>query len=137
MMCVWTRESRWTNDGTNEWTRYTCSEVPSIRSLAHSVVASSCYTIRPNVCVDSVAAAAVEVLSLVLNKSCIIERIRAGHCKTTCAFSRPVSRLNKIGKNPNIMGQREETNSLNTESKTISAVVNALAAEADQENNLR
>lgn len=91
----------------------------------------------PNVCVDSVAAAAVEVLSLVLNKSCIIERIRAGHCKTTCAFSRPVSRLNKIGKNPNIMGQREETNSLNTESKTISAVVNALAAEADQENNLR
>lgn len=79
----------------------------------------------------------MEVLSLVLNKSCIIERIRAGHCKTTCAFSRPVSRLNKIGKNPNIMGQREETNSLNTESKTISAVVNALAAEADQENNLR
>lgn len=35
------------------------------------------------------------------------------------------------------MSQREETNSLNTESKTISAVVNALAAEADHVNNLR
>lgn len=55
-------------------------------------------------------------------------------------FSRPpraTFRLNKIGKNPNIMSQREESNSMNTESKTISAVVNALAAEADQENNLR
>lgn len=47
-------------------------------------------------------------------------------------------RLNKIGKNPNIMSQRDnESNSLNTESKTISAVVNALAAEADHVNNMR
>ncbi|XP_055685727.1 potassium voltage-gated channel subfamily H member 7 isoform X4 [Lutzomyia longipalpis] len=45
-------------------------------------------------------------------------------------------RLNKIGKNPNIMAQRDEPNSLNTESKTISAVVNALAAEAEHVNNM-
>lgn len=59
------------------------------------------------------------------------------NCKTQLSHFLSLSRLNKIGKNPNIMSQREETNSMNTESKTISAVVNALAAEADQENNLR
>ncbi|XP_011192999.1 uncharacterized protein LOC105218854 isoform X3 [Zeugodacus cucurbitae] len=39
-------------------------------------------------------------------------------------------RLNKIGKNPNIMQQKDEQIS-NPESNTITAVVNALAAEAD------
>ncbi|CAD7077605.1 unnamed protein product [Hermetia illucens] len=39
-------------------------------------------------------------------------------------------RLNKIGKNPNIMAQKDEQLS-NPESNTITAVVNALAAEAD------
>ncbi|XP_026471700.1 potassium/sodium hyperpolarization-activated cyclic nucleotide-gated channel 3-like [Ctenocephalides felis] len=38
-------------------------------------------------------------------------------------------RLNKIGKNPNLVAHREEDQG--SESKTISAVVNALAAEAD------
>lgn len=42
------------------------------------------------------------------------------------------SRLNKIGKNPNLVAHREED--LGSESKTINAVVNALAAEADQVN---
>lgn len=41
-------------------------------------------------------------------------------------------RLNKIGKNPNLLAHREED--LGSESKTISAVVNALAAEADHVN---
>ncbi|EDW32853.1 GL10128 [Drosophila persimilis] len=40
-------------------------------------------------------------------------------------------RLNKIGKNPNIMQQKDEQLS-NPESNTITAVVNALAAEADE-----
>ncbi|XP_055921622.1 potassium voltage-gated channel subfamily H member 7 isoform X3 [Eupeodes corollae] len=39
-------------------------------------------------------------------------------------------RLNKIGKNPNIMTQKDEQSN-NPESNTITAVVNALAAEAD------
>lgn len=43
-------------------------------------------------------------------------------------------RLNKIGKNPNLLAHREED--LGSESKTISAVVNALAAEADNVNML-
>ena len=37
--------------------------------------------------------------------------------------------MNKIGKNPNLVSNREED--LENESKTINAVVNALAAEAD------
>lgn len=37
-------------------------------------------------------------------------------------------RLNKIGKNPNLVAQREED--LGSESKTINAVVNALAEQA-------
>ncbi|XP_060536412.1 potassium/sodium hyperpolarization-activated cyclic nucleotide-gated channel 3 isoform X2 [Cylas formicarius] len=41
-------------------------------------------------------------------------------------------RLNKIGKNPNLLAHREED--LGSESKTINAVVNALAAEADNVN---
>nr|CAH7742278.1 unnamed protein product [Callosobruchus chinensis] len=41
-------------------------------------------------------------------------------------------RLNKIGKNPNLLSHREED--LGSESKTINAVVNALAAEADHVN---
>nr|XP_022910908.1 potassium/sodium hyperpolarization-activated cyclic nucleotide-gated channel 2 isoform X1 [Onthophagus taurus] len=41
-------------------------------------------------------------------------------------------RLNKIGKNPNLVAHREED--LGSESKTINAVVNALAAEADNVN---
>lgn len=41
-------------------------------------------------------------------------------------------RLNKIGKNPNLVGHKEED--LGSESKTINAVVNALAAEADHGN---
>uniref|UniRef100_A0A182TPG7 Ion transport domain-containing protein n=1 Tax=Anopheles melas TaxID=34690 RepID=A0A182TPG7_9DIPT len=45
-------------------------------------------------------------------------------------------RLNKIGKNPNIMAQKEESESGNTETNQISAVVNALAAEADNVDNL-
>ncbi|XP_023295696.2 uncharacterized protein LOC111678541 isoform X2 [Lucilia cuprina] len=40
-------------------------------------------------------------------------------------------RLNKIGKNPNIMQQKDEQLS-NPESNTITAVVNALAAEAEE-----
>ncbi|KAG5682818.1 hypothetical protein PVAND_012143 [Polypedilum vanderplanki] len=40
-------------------------------------------------------------------------------------------RLNKIGKNPNIMAQKDEADDTNT----ISAVVNALAAEAENHNN--
>ncbi|XP_062545014.1 uncharacterized protein LOC134211796 isoform X3 [Armigeres subalbatus] len=43
-------------------------------------------------------------------------------------------RLNKIGKNPNIMAHKEESESANAETNQISAVVNALAVEA--ENNL-
>uniref|UniRef100_A0A182P4F1 Cyclic nucleotide-binding domain-containing protein n=1 Tax=Anopheles epiroticus TaxID=199890 RepID=A0A182P4F1_9DIPT len=46
-------------------------------------------------------------------------------------------RLNKIGKNPNIVAQKEESESGNTETNQISAVVNALAAEADNVDNLR
>lgn len=55
--------------------------------------------------------------------------IRAGtcSCKTTLFL-----RLNKIGKNPNLVTHREED--LGSESKTINAVVNALAAEADNVN---
>ncbi|KAL1502042.1 hypothetical protein ABEB36_007247 [Hypothenemus hampei] len=41
-------------------------------------------------------------------------------------------RLNKIGKNPNLLSHREED--LGSESKTINAVVNALAAEAEHVN---
>lgn len=40
--------------------------------------------------------------------------------------------MNKIGKNPNLVTQKEED--LGSESKTINAVVNALAAEADHVN---
>ncbi|KAJ8983050.1 hypothetical protein NQ317_013255 [Molorchus minor] len=43
-------------------------------------------------------------------------------------------RLNKIGKNPNLLAHREED--LGSESKTISAVVNALAAEADHDESV-
>ena len=39
-------------------------------------------------------------------------------------------RLNEIGKNPNIMQQKEESNA---DENSITAVVNALAAEADAE----
>jgi hyperpolarization activated cyclic nucleotide-gated potassium channel 2 len=42
-------------------------------------------------------------------------------------------RLNKIGKNPNIMAQKDEADG--HETNTISAVVNALAAEAENHNN--
>lgn len=46
------------------------------------------------------------------------------------------SRLNKIGKNPNIMAQKDESDGEgNNDSNTISAVVNALAAEAENNNN--
>lgn len=45
-------------------------------------------------------------------------------------------RLNKIGKNPNIMQQKDDADG-NADSNTISAVVNALAAEAEQVNNIR
>ncbi|XP_018563062.1 potassium/sodium hyperpolarization-activated cyclic nucleotide-gated channel 2 isoform X1 [Anoplophora glabripennis] len=48
------------------------------------------------------------------------------------AAERSVRWLNKIGKNPNLLAHREED--LGSESKTISAVVNALAAEADHVN---
>ncbi|KAH1000795.1 hypothetical protein HUJ04_013085 [Dendroctonus ponderosae] len=41
-------------------------------------------------------------------------------------------RLNKIGKNPNLLSHREED--MGSESKTINAVVNALAAEAEHVN---
>ncbi|KAK9892189.1 hypothetical protein WA026_018994 [Henosepilachna vigintioctopunctata] len=41
-------------------------------------------------------------------------------------------RLNKIGKSPNMLSNREED--LGSESKTINAVVNALANEADHVN---
>lgn len=43
-------------------------------------------------------------------------------------------RLNKIGKNPNIMAQKDEPDG-NHDSNTISAVVNALSAEAENHNN--
>jgi hyperpolarization activated cyclic nucleotide-gated potassium channel 2 len=43
-------------------------------------------------------------------------------------------RLNKIGKNPNIMAQKDESDG-NQDSNTISAVVNALSAEAENHNN--
>ncbi|XP_076260338.1 hyperpolarization activated cyclic nucleotide gated potassium channel Ih isoform X3 [Rhynchophorus ferrugineus] len=48
------------------------------------------------------------------------------------AAERSVRWLNKIGKNPNLLAHREED--LGSESKTINAVVNALAAEADHVN---
>ncbi|CAG9860672.1 unnamed protein product [Phyllotreta striolata] len=48
------------------------------------------------------------------------------------AAERSVRWLNKIGKNPNLLVHREED--LGSESKTINAVVNALAAEADNVN---
>lgn len=42
-------------------------------------------------------------------------------------------RLNKIGKNPNIMQHQQKDEQIsNPESNTITAVVNALAAEADE-----
>lgn len=45
-------------------------------------------------------------------------------------------RLNKIGKNPNIMAQKDESDGEgNNDSNTISAVVNALSAEAENNNN--
>jgi hyperpolarization activated cyclic nucleotide-gated potassium channel 2 len=40
-------------------------------------------------------------------------------------------RLNKIGKNPAMVAQHNDEDSQNPESKTISAVVNALAEQAD------
>jgi len=43
-------------------------------------------------------------------------------------------RLNKIGKNPNIMAQKDDDDE-NNDSNTISAVVNALSAEAENHNN--
>lgn len=42
------------------------------------------------------------------------------------------SRLNKIGKDPNLLAHREED--MGSEGKTINAVVNALAAEAEHGN---
>ncbi|KAK4885785.1 hypothetical protein RN001_002056 [Aquatica leii] len=48
------------------------------------------------------------------------------------AAERSVRWLNKIGKNPNLVTHKEED--LGSESKTINAVVNALAAEADHVN---
>ncbi|KAK5647404.1 hypothetical protein RI129_002296 [Pyrocoelia pectoralis] len=48
------------------------------------------------------------------------------------AAERSVRWLNKIGKNPNLVAHKEED--LGSESKTINAVVNALAAEADHVN---
>ncbi|KAF5304809.1 hypothetical protein FQR65_LT07826 [Abscondita terminalis] len=48
------------------------------------------------------------------------------------AAERSVRWLNKIGKNPNLVTHKEED--LGSESKTINAVVNALAAEADHAN---
>jgi hyperpolarization activated cyclic nucleotide-gated potassium channel 2 len=45
-------------------------------------------------------------------------------------------RLNKIGKNPNIMAQKDDLDADGTnDTNTISAVVNALAAEAENHNN--
>ena len=41
-------------------------------------------------------------------------------------------RLNKIGKNPNIMSQKDEHN-INDPESTINSVVNALAIEASKE----
>nr|CAD7570167.1 unnamed protein product [Timema californicum] len=43
-----------------------------------------------------------------------------------------ILRLNKIGKNPNLVSHREED--MGSESKTINAVVNALAEQANQAN---
>ena len=51
-----------------------------------------------------------------------------GH-NPSCLF-----RLNKIGKNPNIMAQKDEPDG-NHDSNTISAVVTALSAEAENHNN--
>lgn len=51
---------------------------------------------------------------------------------TICNSAEFLCRLNKIGKNPNLVAHREED--LGSESKTINAVVNALAAEADHVN---
>ncbi|XP_019772081.1 potassium/sodium hyperpolarization-activated cyclic nucleotide-gated channel 2 isoform X7 [Dendroctonus ponderosae] len=48
------------------------------------------------------------------------------------AAERSVRWLNKIGKNPNLLSHREED--MGSESKTINAVVNALAAEAEHVN---
>jgi hyperpolarization activated cyclic nucleotide-gated potassium channel 2 len=45
--------------------------------------------------------------------------------------------LNKIGKNSNIIAHKEDNSEGNAESNTISAVVNALAAEAENVNNIR
>jgi hyperpolarization activated cyclic nucleotide-gated potassium channel 2 len=50
-----------------------------------------------------------------------------------CSLS-SLARLNKIGKNPNIMAQKDEADG-NHDTNTISAVVNALAAEAENHNN--
>lgn len=54
--------------------------------------------------------------------------------QTTNVLLSPPRRLNKIGKNPNIMAQKDEADG-NHDSNTISAVVNALAAEAENHNN--
>lgn len=54
------------------------------------------------------------------------------HLKTNPYLYIYTRRLNKIGKNPNLLAHREED--LGSESKTINAVVNALAAEADHVN---
>lgn len=45
-----------------------------------------------------------------------------------------MNRLNKIGKNPKIVAQREEEEDMGSDSKTINAVVNALAEQAEQVN---
>ncbi|XP_033608391.1 potassium/sodium hyperpolarization-activated cyclic nucleotide-gated channel 2 isoform X4 [Cryptotermes secundus] len=55
-------------------------------------------------------------------ESVAAERIACWYC----------SRLNKIGKNPNLVSHREED--MGSESKTINAVVNALAEQAEQVN---
>lgn len=46
-------------------------------------------------------------------------------------------RLNKIGKNPSIVQQQQKDDADGNDTNTISAVVNALAAEADNVNNIR
>lgn len=47
-----------------------------------------------------------------------------------------IFRLNKIGKNPNLMSQKDDDELSNPDESAINAVVNALAA-ADQELNMK
>lgn len=50
-------------------------------------------------------------------------------------FTRFAVRLNKIGKNPNLMSQKDDDEISNPDESAINAVVNALAAVDSKDDN--